>query len=102
MVGSMGENELGGWYAYRASKAALNAFIKNISIEWKRSHKKSLVLAIHPGTTHTRLSEKFSTHVTHKIHTPAESAANICRVIFDSTFSQSGSFLNWDGRNIKW
>ncbi len=102
MVGSIGENELGGWYGYRASKAALNAFIKNIAIEWRRSHKKSLVLAIHPGTTHTSLSEKFSTNVTHKIHSPSESAANICNVIFGATFAQSGSFLNWDGRVIQW
>jgi NAD(P)-dependent dehydrogenase (short-subunit alcohol dehydrogenase family) len=102
MVGSISENELGGWYGYRASKAALNAFIKNIAIEWRRSHKKSLVLAIHPGTTQTKLSEKFSTHVTHKIHSPEEAAVNIFKVIFDATFAQTGSFLNWDGRVIKW
>lgn len=102
MVGSIGENELGGWYGYRASKTALNSFLKNIAIEWGRSHKNSLVLAIHPGTTQTRLSEKFNSRVTHKIHTPAEAAINICRVIFETPFSQTGSFLNWDGRVIKW
>jgi NAD(P)-dependent dehydrogenase (short-subunit alcohol dehydrogenase family) len=102
MVGSIGENELGGWYGYRASKTALNAFVKNIAIELGRTHKRSLVLAIHPGTTQTRLSEKFNTRVTHKIHTPAEAAVNICNVIFDTTFDQTGSFLNWDGRTIKW
>ena len=102
MVGSIGENELGGWYGYRASKTALNAFLKNIAIEWGRTHKSSLVLAIHPGTTQTRLSEKFNSRVTHKIHTPAEAAINICHVIFNTTYGQSGSFLNWDGREIKW
>lgn len=102
MVGSMGENELGGWYGYRASKAALNAFLKNIAIEWGRTNKRSLVLAIHPGTTQTRLSEKFNSRVTHKIHTPAEAAANICQVIFGTPFQQTGSFLNWDGRVIAW
>ena len=102
MVGSMGENALGGWYGYRASKAALNAFLKNISIEWGRTNKNSLVLAIHPGTTQTALSEKFNTRVTHKIHTPAESAKNICDVIFSTEFSKTGSFLNWDGRTIAW
>lgn len=102
MVGSIGENELGGWYGYRASKSALNAFLKNISIEWGRSHKKSLVLAIHPGTTQTELSKKFNTRVTHKIHTPDEAAKNITDVIFDTEFSRTGSFLNWDGRTIDW
>ena len=102
MVGSIGENELGGWYGYRASKAALNAFLKNISIEWKRIYKNSLVLAIHPGTTQTPLSEKFNIRVTHKIHTPDEAAKNICDVIFSTKFEQTGSFLNWDGRIIDW
>jgi NAD(P)-dependent dehydrogenase (short-subunit alcohol dehydrogenase family) len=102
MVGSIGENELGGWYGYRASKTALNAFLKNISIEWKRTYKNSLVLAIHPGTTHTRLSEKFNIRVTHKVFTPDEAAKNICDVIFSTDFSRSGSFLNWDGRVIDW
>ncbi len=102
MVGSIGENELGGWYGYRASKAALNAFLKNISIEFRRTNKQSLVLAIHPGTTQTRLSEKFNSRVTHKIHTPDEAAKNICHIIFKTSFKDSGSFLNWDGRVIKW
>lgn len=102
MVGSIGENELGGWYGYRASKTALNALLKNISIEWGRVNKKSLVLAIHPGTTQTRLSEKFNTRVTHKIHSPQEAAENICKVIFETEYSRSGSFLNWDGRTIAW
>jgi len=102
MVGSIGENELGGWYGYRASKTALNAFLKNISIEWGRVYKNSLVLAIHPGTTQTRLSEKFNTRVTHQIFTPDEAAKNICDIIFNTDFLLSGSFLNWDGRLIGW
>ena len=102
MVGSITENELGGWYGYRASKTALNAFLKNIAIEWRRTYKRSLVLAIHPGTTQTRLSEKFNSRVTHKIHSPAEAAVNICDVIFGTSYSQSGSFLNWDGLVIEW
>lgn len=102
MVGSIGENELGGWYGYRASKSALNAFLKNIALEWGRTNKHSLVLAIHPGTTQTRLSDKFNSHVTHKVHTPSEAAANICNVIFSVPFSMTGNFLNWDGRVISW
>lgn len=102
MVGSIGENEVGGWYGYRASKTALNAFLKNLAIEWRRSNKRSLVLAVHPGTTQTRLSEKFNSHVTHKVHSPGEAAKNICEVIFNTPYDQSGSFLNWDGRVIEW
>jgi NAD(P)-dependent dehydrogenase (short-subunit alcohol dehydrogenase family) len=102
MVASLEENELGGWYGYRSSKAALNMFLKNISIEWKRSNPQSLVLAIHPGTTHSSLSDKYSLNVTHKIHTPDEAAINILNLIFTTPFEKSGSFLNWDGRVIKW
>ena len=102
MVGSIGENDLGGWYGYRASKTALNAFIRNISIEWGRTNKLSLVLAIHPGTTQTKLSEKFNSKVTHKVHTPSEAAQNICEVIFSTPFEKTGSFLNWDQRVIAW
>ena len=102
MVGSIGENELGGWYGYRASKSALNAFLKNISLEWGRINKRSLVLAIHPGTTQTKLSEKFNSHVSHKVHSPSEAAANICNVIFNSSYNMTGKFLNWDGRVIGW
>jgi NAD(P)-dependent dehydrogenase (short-subunit alcohol dehydrogenase family) len=102
MVGSIGENDLGGWYGYRASKTALNAFIRNISIEWGRTNKQSLVLAIHPGTTQTKLSEKFNSKVTHKVHTPSEAAQNICDVIFATPYAMTGSFMNWDQRVIAW
>lgn len=56
-VGSISENQLGGWYSYRASKAALNMVLKSLSIEWRRSVKNGVVLALHPGTTDTELSE---------------------------------------------
>ena len=102
MVGSIGENELGGWYGYRASKSALNAYLKNIALEWGRTNKRSLVLAIHPGTTHTPMSAKFNSFVTHKVHDPNETAANVCNVIFSAPFSMTGNFLNWDGRVIDW
>lgn len=102
MVGSIGENELGGWYGYRASKAALNMFIKNLAVEFARTNKQSLFVSIHPGTTQTKLSEKYNTRVTHKIHSPDEAAENILRIIFGTPFQKTGSFLNWDGRTIAW
>lgn len=102
MVGSIGENELGGWYGYRVSKAALNMFIRNLAVEFGRTNKQSSFLAIHPGTTQTKLSEKYNTRVTHKIHSPEEAATNILEIILDTPFEQTGSFLNWDKRTISW
>jgi NAD(P)-dependent dehydrogenase (short-subunit alcohol dehydrogenase family) len=102
MVASLGENELGGWYGYRASKVALNMFLKNMSIELRRSNPRSLILAIHPGTTLSPLSTKYTQNITHKIHTPEEAASNILDVIFSTPFEKTGSFLNWDGRTILW
>lgn len=102
MVGSIAENELGGWYGYRASKTALNMFIKNLAVEFARTNKHSLFLSIHPGTTQTKLSEKYNSRVTHKIHSPDEAAENILRIIFGTSFQKTGSFINWDGRTIAW
>lgn len=103
MVGSLGENEIGGWYSYRASKAALNMFLKTVSIEWDRKKLPCSVLAIHPGTTKTNLSEKFLKGVKHKIWEPKESAQNILNVVEQlAQNEQTGKFYNWDGREISW
>ena len=102
MVGSIDENEIGGWYGYRASKAALNMMVKTISIELKRSGFKTQVGAIHPGTTHTALSEKFIGTVRHKVWKPLESAENILKVIDGLSPHETGFFKNWDGRTIAW
>ena len=102
MVGSISDNELGGWYAYRASKAALNMFLKTISIELKRSGYKTRVAAIHPGTTETELSKLFLSGVKHKVWTPDESAHNILNVINELRQEETGCFKNWDGNKIPW
>ncbi len=103
MVGSIGENELGGWHSYRASKTALNMFIKNIALEFRRTGlPQCSVLAIHPGTTDTELSRPFSKNVKHQIWTPAESAAHILRTIESASLEGSGLFKNWDGRTLAW
>lgn len=71
MVGSSQDNELGGWYGYRASKAALNSLIKTASIELRRSNKKASLIAIHPGTTVGDLSVPFAKNVKpEKYYTP--------------------------------
>jgi NAD(P)-dependent dehydrogenase (short-subunit alcohol dehydrogenase family) len=102
MVGSIEENQIGGWYGYRASKAALNMFIKNIAIEFERSRLKTSVISIHPGTTHTDLSEPFSQGVKHKVWQPVEAAENILNVLESCSEEGSGLFKNWDGRKIEW
>jgi hypothetical protein len=71
-------------------------------LEFARTNNQSLFLSIHPGTTQTKLSEKYNSRVTHKIHSPDEAAENILRIIFGTPFVKTGSFLNWDGRTIAW
>ncbi len=101
-IGSIEDNRLGGWYSYRASKAALNMLVKNISIEFERNRRNCIVLAIHPGTTDTELSKPFAEHTSYKIHTPKQTAANILKIIEGSELDDSGSFYHWDGSLIKW
>lgn len=101
-VGSIEDNRIGGWYAYRASKSALNMFLKNIAIEWTRKKLLSCVLAIHPGTTKTELSAPYIKNTPYKLHSPTETAVNILKVIEKSTYKNSGSFLSWDGTTIPW
>jgi NAD(P)-dependent dehydrogenase (short-subunit alcohol dehydrogenase family) len=103
MVGSIGDNRLGGWYGYRASKAALNQFIKTLAIECRSHFPRGRILAIHPGTTDTALSRPFQRSVKPgRLYSPAQSASRILDVIRNSSAEQSGRFLNWDGSEIPW
>ena len=100
-VGSIGDNRLGGWYSYRASKAALNMLLRTIAIEWARSHPRAVVAALHPGTVATALSAPFQRGVApDKLFTPAISAAALLRVIDGLTPADSGGFFAWDGTMI--
>lgn len=101
-VGSISDNQLGGWYGYRASKAALNMFIKNIAIEYKRLQLKTIVVSIHPGTTSTELSKPFMSHITHKVWSIDETAEHILTVITQLTDEDTGTFKNWDGTTLPW
>lgn len=101
MVGSIQENDMGGWYSYRASKTALNMFVKNISIEYKRMGLDIKVYSIHPGTTDTRLSNKYLGGIKHTIWSAKESAAHILDTVDEAGY-ETGSFFNWDGRRIEW
>lgn len=97
-VGSITDNYLGGWYSYRASKAALNMLLKTASVELKRTHKQLCLAAIHPGTTDTELSQPFQQRLpADKLYTPAQSAERIATVINQLTAEDSGGFWHWDG-----
>lgn len=103
MVGSIGDNRLGGWYGYRASKSALNQFIKTLSIECRTRFPHAAIVAIHPGTTDTGLSRPFQRNVApEKLYTPQQTASRILGVVRGLDAQQSGQFLNWDGGQIPW
>lgn len=102
-VGSISDNQLGGWYSYRASKAALNMLLKTLSIEWKRSLKKGVVLALHPGTTDTKLSAPFHSNVApDKLFSPARVAHDLVNLIDAATPEHSGGFYAYDGQVLPW
>ncbi|EMJ3469256.1 TPA: SDR family oxidoreductase [Vibrio harveyi] len=102
-VGSINDNQLGGWYSYRASKAALNMFLKTMSIEWQRMLKHGTVLALHPGTTDTALSAPFQTNVPEgKLFTPERVAKDLLGLIEKATPQDSGAFWAYDGALLPW
>ena len=101
-VGSISDNRMGGWYAYRASKAALNMFLKNIALEYERKNQECLVLSIHPGTTVTELSNPYIEKTSLKLHSPEETAKNILSVIEGKTLEENGKFYSWDGEELPW
>lgn len=102
-VGSIEDNKLGGWYSYRASKAAHNMLLKTIASEWRLSHRNAIVVALHPGTVHSRLSEPFLTaNYQHRVLTPAECASALLAVIGQLQLEDSGKFFDWQGKSIPW
>lgn len=102
-VGSIGDNGLGGWYAYRASKAAHNMLMKTAAVELKRLNRQAIVLCLHPGTTDTELSRPFQARVPEgKLFTPAFVAERLLAVMGKRTPHDSGSFWDWAGEPIAW
>ncbi len=98
-VGSISDNRLGGWYGYRASKAALNQIMRTASIELKRTHPDAMCVALHPGTVATGLSAPFA-KTGLDVQTPAEAAAKLLAVIDALVPAQSGTLLDQHGRTI--
>lgn len=102
-VGSISDNELGGWYSYRMSKAALNMGMKNLSIEWERALKDVCVIVMQPGTVDTPLSQPFQSNVADDhLFSPAYSAESLLKVLSTLKSNQNGSFLDWAGESIAW
>jgi NAD(P)-dependent dehydrogenase (short-subunit alcohol dehydrogenase family) len=103
MVGSIGDNGLGGWYGYRSSKAALNMLVKTAAIEVARQNKRAALVCMHPGTTKGPLSKPFSSGVSEdKYYTPEQSAQRIIEVAQSLSPQNNGEFYNWDGSIIPW
>lgn len=102
-VGSIGDNRAGGWYAYRASKAAQNQLLRTFSIEWKRRNPLGTCLLLHPGTVDTGLSGPFRSRVPpDRLFSTAEAASRLLGIISEATPDESGRFIAWDGTEIPW
>ncbi len=98
-VGSIGDNRLGGWYSYRASKAALNQLIHTASIEVARTHRQAVCVSLHPGTVATDFTAKYAPANTVP---PAQAARNLLGVIDGLTPDDTGGFFDWAGKRVPW
>ncbi|NMG06579.1 SDR family NAD(P)-dependent oxidoreductase [Brasilonema sp. UFV-L1] len=102
-IGSIGDNQLGGWYGYRASKAALNMLMRTAAIEYKRSSPKTVIVMLHPGTTDTRLSRPFQANVpAEKLFSVERTVDQLFAVIEQLQDGDSGQFFSWDGSRLPW
>ena len=100
-VGSIGDNRIGGWHSYRASKAALNMLVRNFAIELARTHKLAVAVSLHPGTVDTPLSEPFQSNLPDgQLTGPAEAADNLLRVIDGLGPGDSGHQFDWRGERV--
>lgn len=100
-VGSIGDNRLGGWHAYRASKAALNMLIRCQAVELSRERPLAICAALHPGTVDTPLSAPFA-RASRSITAPREAAAKLLRVVHRLQAADSGCFFDYDGAPVPW
>ena len=99
-VGSIGDNRLGGWYAYRTAKAALNQMLHSAAIELARTHPQMICAALHPGTVETEFTRKYVGR--HPTVPAAEAAENLLQVIDALTPDQTGGFFDWTGVEVPW
>ncbi|MFO8236892.1 MAG: SDR family NAD(P)-dependent oxidoreductase [Prochlorococcaceae cyanobacterium] len=102
-VGSIGDNRLGGWYAYRAAKAAQNQLLHTLALEWGRRLPLGCVSLLHPGTTATALSAPFRANVAEgSLFSPQRAAGHLLDVLEQRRQGDSGRFWAWDGQAIPW
>ena len=102
-IGSIGDNRLGGWYGYRASKAALNMFMRTVAIEYSRKCPKVIVVTLHPGTTDTNLSQPFQQNIPpEKLFSVERTVNQLLKVLDSLNTEDSGNFFSWDGSRLPW
>ena len=99
-VGSIGDNNIGGWISYRAAKAAVNQIIHTSAIELGRTHPDLALIALHPGTVATKFSANYTAR--YPTQTPKNAAQHMAQVIEAMTPKNSGQFFDWAGKSIEW
>ena len=100
-VGSIGDNRLGGWYSYRASKAALNQLVRTAAVELGRRSPNAICVALHPGTVATELSAPFAAAGL-EVHPPTVAARHLLAVVDQLTAEANGGFFDWRGQPVPW
>ena len=100
-VGSIGDNRLGGWYSYRASKAALNQIVRTAAVELARRQRESLCVALHPGTVSSRMTSPFRKEGL-DVCTPEEATTRLLSVVDGLKPADSGGFLDYRGQPLPW
>lgn len=98
-VGSIGDNRLGGWYSYRASKAAVNQIVRTAAVEYARTHPFLTCVALHPGTVSTAFTKEYSNHSAVR---PDAAASNILGVLEGLSPLDTGGFFDWSGKPVPW
>ncbi len=102
-IGSIGDNHMGGWYGYRASKAALNMFMRTVAIEYQRKSPHTIIVLLHPGTTDTPLSQPFQRNVPpEKLFSVDRSVNQLWEIINQLEDKDKGHFFSWDGTVLPW
>jgi NAD(P)-dependent dehydrogenase (short-subunit alcohol dehydrogenase family) len=99
-VGSIGDNALGGWYGYRAAKAALNQLIHSGAIEVARSHPRAVVVCLHPGTVATQFTAEYQ--ASHTTVAPGAAAGHLLAVLDGLSPAETGGFFDWAGARVAW
>lgn len=102
-VGSISDNKIGGWYSYRASKAAVNMLLKTAAVELSRTAKNIKLISFHPGTTDTPLSKPFQKNVPeNKLFTSEFVAKQLLQIVKKTDLDGEASFVDWQGKTIPW